>query len=450
MSPRLLTNQVRALVASRGWGELRETSTTWPPATVAEAIGGAFSEGDTAGAVVAFRCLPSPVAGEVFAHFDPPLGEALLRHFTDAEVSALLAELNPDDRTRLLSELPGPVVQALLNALPESELAGARALLGYPERSVGRLMTPHYVRLRPDWTVHHALERIRKRGHDFETVSVAFVVDPSGRVLGAVGLRELVMAEPETPVSGLTGRPLISLDVGDDRKEAVRLMTRHGLKALPVLDTDRVLLGIVTWDDVLQVAEEEATEDFHRMAPIGLLGQSLKEAGVAVLWRARVGWLLVLVFMNVFSGAGIHYFQSTLAATLSLTFFLPLLIGSGGNAGSQAATLTVRALATGDVRAHDWLHLATRELLVALALGLTMATGAALIAAVRAPEILAVVSLSMVIIVMTGSLIGTVLPFLLSRLGFDPATASAPLITSLADISGVLIYLSIASAVLAP
>jgi magnesium transporter len=208
------------------------------------------------------------------------------------------------------------------------------------------------------------------------------------------------------------------------------------------------MLGIVTFDDVLDVVEEEVTEDFHKMGSVALAKTSLREAAFTTLYRARICWLLILVFMNIFSGAGIAAFEDTLADYLALAFFLPLLIDSGGNAGSQAATLMVRALAIGEVHARDWFKLLTKEISVALALGVTMAIGVSIIASFRAPEVVAVVAMTMVTIVMVGSLIGMSLPFVLTKFGKDPATASAPLVTSLADISGVLIYFSIANLVL--
>jgi len=441
MTRHMLMNDLKDLIAARNWNEVQARVKGWPATELAEALA------ETPGPVriLLFRALPGPLAVEVFAHLEGSARDSLLADFTDEETRAVLAELDPDDRTQLFTELPGPMVQRLLNFLAPHELAEARMLLGYPEESVGRLMTPNYVMVRTDWTVDRALAHIRNREAEFETVNVVYVAASDGRLLDAIGLRRLVLAAPETTIHTLVRGPVISLKATDDREEAVRVMSRYDLPVLPVVDSAGVLLGIVTSDDVLDVAEAETTEDFHRMAPIGLMKRSLKDAGVAVLWRARVGWLLVLVFMNIFSGAGIEFFEDTLAATISLAFFLPLLIDSGGNAGSQAATLMVRALATGEVKLKDWVRLLGKEVGVALLLGLTMAAGVALIASFRAPEVMVVVSLTMTCVVLVGSLIGTALPFLLTRFGYDPATASAPLITSLADIAGVMIYFSIAT-----
>jgi magnesium transporter len=229
------------------------------------------------------------------------------------------------------------------------------------------------------------------------------------------------------------------------------MIGRYDLTALPVVDSDGVLVGIVTVDDVLDVAEEEATEDFHRVGSVGPIRGSLRDARLPTLYRRRIGWLLVLVFVNLLSGAGIAYYQDTIAATVALVFFLPLLIGSAGNAGAQASTLMVRAMATGDVDAGDWLRLLGRELAVAMALGLTMALAVSVIGVFRAgSDVATVVAVTMVAVVVVGSLVGMSLPFLLDRLGLDPATASAPLVTSIADIAGVLVYFALASWYLGP
>jgi magnesium transporter len=238
---------------------------------------------------------------------------------------------------------------------------------------------------------------------------------------------------------------VVSISAFADREEAVETIRRYDQSALPVVDSDGVLVGIVTVDDVLDVQVEEATEDFHRAASVGRLKANLKEAPIALIYRARVGWLLVLVFMNIFSGAGIAAFEDTLGAVIALAFFLPLLIDSGGNAGSQSATLMIRSMAVGDVRMGDWFRLLGKELGIALALGLTMALAVSAVAYFRAPEIVSVVAITMITVVLVGSMIGMSLPFLFTKIGWDPATASGPLITSLADISGVLIYFTIAT-----
>lgn len=429
------------LIAAHDWAGVRSALEDAPGAEVADLI----LHLRKSERVLLFRALPRETAADAFAHLDLQQQDDLLRDLSDDETRSLLTELSPDDRTHLLEELPGQATQRLLNLLSAEDLKEARWLLGYPEDSVGRLMTPDYVAVRPEWTVGESLRHIREHGQDSETLNRIFVVDEEWRLLDDVQLRYFILADADTPVTEIMDHRVALVSAFAPREDAVTVIRRYGQSVLPVVDSGGVLVGIVTVDDLLDVAEEETTEDFHRVASVGPLRTSLREAPIHLLYRARVGWLMALVFMNIFSGAGIAAFEETLEAALALVFFLPLLIDSGGNAGSQAATLMVRALATGDVHMKDWLTLLLKELRVALLLGATMALGVAAIAFYRAPEVLVVASTTMVIIVLWGSILGMSLPFLLTRFRFDPATASAPLITSLADISGVLIYFSIAT-----
>lgn len=429
------------LISAHDWAGVRSALEDAPGAEVADLI----LHLRKSERVLLFRALPRETAADAFAHLDLQQQDDLLRDLSDDETRSLLTELSPDDRTHLLEELPGQATQRLLNLLSAEDLKEARWLLGYPEDSVGRLMTPDYVAVRPEWTVGEALRHIRAHGQDSETLNRIFVVDDHWRLLDDVQLRYFILAEADTPVTAIMDHRVALVSAFAPREDAVTVIRRYGQSVLPVVDSGGVLVGIVTVDDLLDVAEEETTEDFHRVASVGPLRTSLREAPIHLLYRARIGWLMALVFMNIFSGAGIAAFEETLEAALALVFFLPLLIDSGGNAGSQAATLMVRALATGDVHMKDWLTLLLKELRVALLLGATMALGVAAIAFYRAPEVLVVATTTMVIIVLWGSILGMSLPFLLTRFRFDPATASAPLITSLADISGVLIYFSIAT-----
>jgi magnesium transporter len=437
----LLKPEILELIEQRNWTELRDALVEWPAPEVADLLLHLRKEDR----VLMYRALPRNIATDVFAYLDLNQQDELLRDLTDEETRTILAGLAPDDRTHLLEELPGRATQRLLNLLSPDDLKEARWLLGYPEESVGRLMTPDYVAVHPTWTIEDALHHVRTHGLDSETITRIFVTDEQWHLIGEMHLRQLILAPPEAIVSDVMKHPVMSVQAFADREEAVAVIRKYDRPVLPVVDSEGVMVGIVTIDDVLVVAVQEATEDFHRSVSVGHIGESLREAPLRTLYRARVGWLMVLVFMNILSGAGIAYFEDTLAAALALAFFLPLLIASGGNAGSQSATLMIRAMAIGDVRASDWFKLLGRELAVALALGISMAIGVAFVAAFRAPEVLVVVTLTMTIVVLVGSLIGMSLPFLFHRFGWDPATASGPLVTSLADISGVLIYFSIAT-----
>jgi magnesium transporter len=441
MLKELLAPEIAELIGAHRWIELREVLEDWPAPEVADLLL-ALPKVDR---VLLFRALPRRLAADTFSYLELEQQDALLVELSDEETRSLLADLPPDDRTHLLEELPGQAVQRFLNLLGAGDRKEATWLLGYPEDSVGRLMTPDYVAVRPTWTVEQALRHLRARGPRSETVNMIYVVDETWHLLDDIELRRLILAEPETLVEEVMDGSVTSIPASAEREEAVTLIRRYDLIALPVVDSEGVLLGIVTVDDVMDVAEEEATEDFHRVGSVGPIRTSLREAAAGYLYQRRIGWLMALVFVNVFSGAGLAAFEETISATVSLVFFLPLLIGSGGNAGAQSSTLIVRALATGDVRATDWLRLLGKELAVALLMGLTMAAGVAAIAAWRAPEVMLVVALTMTVSVLFGSLFGMSLPFVLTKLDMDPATASAPLITSVADIAGVLLYMSIAT-----
>lgn len=432
---------VRSLIARHDWPAIRRALADTPAPDVADWL----LELDKQERVLVFRALSRDRSAEVFAHLDAVDQNHLLVELTDDETRHLLEHLDPDDRTALLEELPGTVTQKLMNLLSPEDLKEARSLLGYPEESAGRLMTPDYIAVRKEWTAEEALRHIRHTGEIAETVNRLFIVDEDWRLLDDIPLRRVILAEPDERVESVMDHAFAAVPANADREEAVRMIQRYDQVALPVVDSDGILVGIVTVDDLLDVAEEEATEDFHKLGSTLPVRISLKDAGVGMLYRARIGWLLVLVFMNIFSGAGIAYFEDTLEAMIALAFFLPLLIDSGGNAGSQSATLMVRALAIGDVRLRDWFGMVGKELFVAALLGATMALGVVAIASFRAPEIVPVVAASMMIVVLVGSTVGMSLPFLLTRFGLDPATASAPLITSIADICGVLIYFGIAT-----
>lgn len=437
-----LKPEIVRLIEERNWSALRESLAHLPAPEVAELL----PELEKPDRVLLFRALPRELAADTVAYMEAGDRDSLLRELTDEETRQLLANLSPDDRTEVLSELPGQVTSRLLNLLSPEDLREARNLLGYPEESVGRLMTPDYVAVRPDWTVSRALEHVRKHGSDSETINVIYVTDRSGLLMGKMELRKIILANPDALIENIMETGVESVRAYDDREEAVRVVEHYDLNVLPVVDSDGILLGIITVDDVIDVAEEEATEDFQRMATVEPIRMSLKDAKIGFLYRRRIGWLLGLVFINVFSGAVLHYYEQTIAAVVALIFFLPLLIATAGNAGAQAATLMVRALATGDVEMRDWFWLLGRELIVAAAMGGTLALAVWGLGLFRGgPQVAVVVAITMMTIVVIGSLVGMSLPFALHRFGMDPATASAPLITSIADIIGVIIYMVVAT-----
>lgn len=437
--------QVRSLLAGKNWSKLKHLSDRLDASEVAVL----FDDLSKTERALLYRSLPRSMAADVFSFLDEEHQQALLREMTEQETRVLLAELSPDDRTELFEELPAVATQRLLNLLAAEDRKEALMLLGYPKDSVGRLMSPDFAAVRPEQTVAEAIESIRHQAPETETIHMIYVVDAAGRLLDDLRLRWLILAEPTRRISDLMAGDPVSLNAFDPEGAAVTAMKETGYFALPVVDSERILLGVVTVDDVLDVAVEEATEDIHKGGAMRPLETNLLSARFTALYSRRITWLLVLVFVNVLTGAGIAHYEELIESVVALVFFLPLLIGSGGNAGAQASTLVVRSMALGDVKARDYLALFWKESRVALGLGATMALAVSLIAYFRAgPDVAMVVSVSMVAIVVIGSLLGISLPFILGRLGMDPATASGPLVTSVADILGVVIYLGIASAML--
>ena len=442
----LKNHSIQNYIEKQDWSALHTAVHSLPPAEIAEILMVIEKPEER---VILFRMLPKAVAADVAAQMEPDDVNALLKHLTDDETRRLLAHLSPDDRTSLFEELPGRLVQGLISLLSPEDLKEARTLLGYPEMSVGRLMTPDYVAVRPEWTVGQALEHIRQKGTDSETVNMIFVVDAEWNLLDTVELRKFILAGPETPVRSIMDCSFVSMRTTDDREKAVEAMRKYDLIALPVVDSDGVLVGIVTADDIMDVAQEEATEDFQKSAAVAPLEHKYSDSTVLGLFRKRIGWLLFLIFLNLVSSGVIAFFEKTLASAIALAFFMPLLIDSGGNAGSQAATLVVRGLATGDLRPSDWMRTLIKELAVGGVCGAAMGAASWAMGTFRGGvEVALVVGLSMAAVVLVANVIGTMLPFALTRIGIDPAVASSPLITTIADSAGLLIYFTLARAIL--
>jgi len=386
---------------------------------------------------------------EIFGYLRPEQQVALARLLGRRELAELITEMSPDDRADVFNKLTPDQQGALLPGLAHAERENIRRLAAHAEGTAGAIMTSDYATLAPDLTTAEALDVLRREAPDKETIYRAYVVDGQRRLIGALRLRDLILAASETKIADLMESDPPCATLTEDQEAMAHKIARYDILALPVVDDDGRLVGIITHDDALDALEQEATEDFHKIGTVGKLTQSVRDASIGLLYRKRIIWLALLVFGNLFSGAGIAYFEDTISAYVTLVFFLPLLIGSGGNAGAQSATLMVRALATGDVRLKDWGTLLGREIMVALGLGATMALAVSLIGILRGgPEVALVVALTMVLVVIAGSLIGMSLPFVLSRFRLDPATASAPLVTTIADALGVVIYFSIATAIL--
>jgi len=407
---------------------------------------------------ILFRLLPRQRAAEVFAYLATEDQERLLQSLATENVRALLDELAPDDRTMLFGELPARATQQLLNLLSPEELKKARQLLGYPEKSVGRLMTPEYVAIHPEWTIGRALEHLRQYGKDAETVNVIYVVDQHGKLIDDIRLRKLILADPSEAVATVMDHHFVALSAHDDQEVAAKLMQKYDRVALPVTDSDGVLLGIVTVDDILDVVQAEATEDIHKMAAVETLDEPYMQISFFRMVKKRAGWLSALFLGETLTATAMGYFENEIERAVVLALFIPLIISSGGNSGSQAASLVIRAMALEEIRLRDWWRVMRREVAAGVALG-------SILGAIALGRILLwpnretlygehyflvglTVACSLIGIVLWGTLTGSMLPFIMRRLGFDPAASSAPFVATLVDVTGLIIYFSVALVIL--
>lgn len=442
-------DEIAAIIRERNFGRLRDVLRNRPGSDVASVLANLSLEER----VLVFRILPRKTAAETFAYLSTDEQNALLRAMASEEAAALLSNMAPDDRTTLLEELPAEATRQLLALLTPEERAEAVRLLGYPEGSIGRLMTPHYVRVKEDWTVARVLEHIRLHGQDSETLNVIYVVDDNGLLIDDVRIRELLLTMPTTTVKSLMDSRFVALKATDDQETAVRVFRAEDRSALPVTDTAGVLIGIVTVDDVLDVAEREATEDIQRLGGSEALNEPYMEIAFRKMVQKRAGWLTVLFLGEMLTATAMGFFEKEIAKAVVLALFVPLIISSGGNSGSQASTLVIRALALGEVSLRDWWPVMRREIGAGLALGgILAAIGFLRITVWSAFSttygehwvlIALTVSLTLLGVVLWGTLVGSLLPFAMRRLGFDPATSSAPFVATVVDVTGLVIYFTV-------
>jgi magnesium transporter len=366
----------------------------------------------------------------------------------------VLNDMAADDRTKLLEEIPGEAAQRLINLLSPGERRLAVRLLGYPEESIGRRMTPDYVAIRKDWSISHVFSHIRQVGKDKETLNVVFVTDERGHLIDDIRLRDLVLADPNGTVADIMDGHYAFLRANDDQEEAVAAFKKYDRSALPVVDSTNTLVGIVTIDDVLDGAEREETEDVHKMAAVGVLEAPYLDVSATMMVRKRAPWLFLLFCGEMLTITAMHRFEATLEAVVILALFVPLIISSGGNSGSQAASLVIRALAIGELTLADWWRVMRRELLSGIMFGSILGVSAFVVAyffglyhgaddtgAKEHPILLAfVVGTALVGVVLFGTLTGSMLPIVLKRLGLDPAVSSTPFVATLVDVTGIVIY----------
>ena len=446
MLGKLLQPEIQSLVAARNFVQMREVFADWPPADLADV----FTDQPADEQVTIFRGLPQAIAADALDYLEADDQEALLRSMGTETAAGILNEMSPDDRTALLEELPPEAVRKLVALLSPEERAIAQGLLGYPEDSVGRLMTPDFLAIRAEWDVARALAHVRERGRDSESLNVLYVTDESGLLVDDIRIREFLLRPLDTPVRELMKDNVTALTVSDDKEAAVEAFRRYDRSILPVTDTGGRLVGVVTSDDVLDVAEEEATEDIQKLGGLEALDTPYMETPLGQMFRKRGTWLVVLFLGELLTATAMGYFQGELEKAVVLAVFLPLIISSGGNSGSQASTLIIRAMALREITLGDWWKVARRELASGSMLGGLLGGVGFLRITVWALvfhaygehwfPIALTVALSLVGVVLWGSLSGALLPFILRRAGVDPATCSAPFVATLVDVTGLIIY----------
>lgn len=454
----LLLPEIEELIEARDFTALREALADLPPTDIADI----FADLPPERVAVIFRILPREKATAVFEYLPIEAQESALRALGQEQVAAVLNDMAPDDRTTLLEEIPGEAAQRLISLLSPDERRIAVRLLGYPEESIGRRMTPDYVALRKDWSISHVFSHIRQVGKDKETLNVVFVTDERGHLIDDIRLRDIVLADPNSTVADIMDGHYACLRANDDQEEAVRAFKKYDRSALPVVDSSNTLVGIVTIDDVLDVAEREETEDVQKMAAVAVLAAPYLDVSAMTMVRKRAPWLLLLFCGEMLTISAMHRFESTLQAVVILAMFIPLIISSGGNSGSQAASLVIRALAIGELHLMDWWHVMKRELLSGLMFGSILGLSAFVVAyffglyhasggdgVEERPLLQAfVVGTALVGVVLFGTITGSMLPLLLKKFGLDPAVSSTPFVATLVDVTGIVIYFMTAKIIL--
>jgi magnesium transporter len=398
-------------------------------------------------------------AVNVFRILDFPTQERIIKKLQSNKLTEIVRQLPPDDRTALLGELKGDAVKKLLILLPDNDRIEALHLLGYEEDSVGRLMTPDFIAVKIDWTVSRVLSHIRRYGKNSETIDVVYVIDKDGVLLDDIRIREILLADPEVKIGELTDNRLIALNVKDPQEEAINVFRMNNRVALPVIDDQNILLGIVTIDDILWIAHEEYTEDMHKIGGTEALDEPYLDMPILKLVKKRASWLIVLFLGEMLTATAMQHFEIELEKAVVLSLFIPLIMSSGGNSGSQASTLIIQAMALGEVTIASWWRVMRRELISGLLLGLILGTiGFIRISLWQNLDlynygthwflIALTIFFTLIGIVLWGSLIGSMMPIIMKRLKLDPATSSAPFVATMVDVTGIVIYFSIAVLVL--
>jgi len=445
------------LIDERSWKALKQELNNLEPFQIAELIESLPKQEQ----ILLFRILSRESAKTIFEHLSYEEQVDIVEGIADnvSQLTELLNDLDPDDRTAFFEELPGEATQRLMQLLSVKEREIATRLLGYPKDTIGRLMTPEYVAVKPYFTVQQAIEHIRKFGRDSETLNVVYIVDNNWKLIDDIRIKEIILASPEQTIAEISDNRFLALNAYDDKEVAIKEFKDNDRIALPVIDSDGVLLGIVTIDDVVDVLEEEATEDFQKFGGTEGLDLSYTKTSLFEMIKKRSGWLIILFFGQMLTATAMTHFEDELAKAVVLALFIPLIISSGGNTGSQAASLIIRSLALGELKLKNWWYVMRKEIFSGLFLGTILGLiGFMRIFVWQIAGIYdygyfwfwigASVSLSLIFVVLWGTLSGSMIPFILKKFKLDPATASAPFVATFVDVTGLIIFFSIAAMLL--
>jgi len=443
--------ELREMLATHDAEGLREFCTALHPGMIAE-----FMEGLTGSETWAvLQHADAPLRAEIYGYLDQAKQIEICETQDRDEIAALIGDLPPDDRVDLLTEVAPSTVEELMPLVSVEDRRDIRRLSAYPEGTAGAVMTTAFARVREDFTARQALDEVIRQAAELETIYYVYVVDEASHLQGVVSSRQLfsAMRRPETPVRDLMEREVLTVLVTDDQEDVAQKVARFDFPAIPVVDDEHHIVGIITHDDVIDVMVEEATEDAHRMGGIAPITEDILEARFTTIWRKRALWLSVLFVAELFTFSALAQFEQAIAAVVALSLFLPLVISTGGNSGSQAATLITRALALGQVTTRDWFRVFRHEVLMGLTLGLTLGVIAYVRAALTPQSVLGnadrwtlacVIAQAVALICLWGTLVGSMLPLVFKRLGIDPGIASSPFVATFVDVTGILIYFSIA------
>ncbi|MBQ8040912.1 MAG: magnesium transporter [Lachnospiraceae bacterium] len=398
-----------------------------------------------------FRILPKSMAADVFSYLEIENQQMIITSLAEKEAAGIINNLMADDATDLLEEMPANIVKKLLaNASPEVR-RDINHLLQYPEDSAGSIMTVEFLDLKENLTVQEAIERIRKQGVDSETINICYVLDQSRMLIGTVALRYLLLSEPDAIIGEIMHENVISVNTLMDQEEVARQFQKYDFTAMPVVDNESRLVGIITVDDIVDILQEEATEDIEKMAAITPSDKPYLRTGIWETWKNRIPWLLLLMLSATFTGSIIASFEDALSSCVILTAYMPMLMGAGGNAGSQSSVAIIRSLSLNEIRFKDWLRVLWKESGVAILCGITLAIASfakLMIFDHLTLAVALVVSVSLALTVLIAKIVGCMLPLLAKKIGFDPAVMASPFITTIVDALSLLIYFAIAMGVL--